>query len=46
MEYIKPQIEIIHTQCSEFCAESPSSVNEEFHGFANNIATCKDTLDD
>ena len=46
MEYIKPEIEIIETQCSLFCAESTSSINDEYHGFANNIATGKDTLDD
>lgn len=46
MEYIKPELEIILTQSAEYCAESTSSIKEETHGFANNIATGKDTLDD
>lgn len=46
MEYIKPEIEIILTLSADFCAESTSSINEETHGFANNLAIGKDTLDD
>lgn len=46
MEYIKPEMEFILTQSAEFCSESTSSINEETHGFANNLATGKDTLDD
>ena len=46
MEYIKPEMEIILAQSTLFCAESVSSPDGETHGFANNIATGKDTLDD
>ncbi len=45
MEYIKPEIDIISAQSDEFCAESSSAITEK-HGFANNIGTGKDTLDD
>ena len=47
MMYIKPEIEIVFSLTSEYCAETVSSPEDEVtHGFANNIATGKDTLDD
>ena len=45
MNYTKPIIEIIDTQTESYCAESSSSV-QKFFGYANNIGTGKDDLDD